>query len=232
MKNIVFNIIIVFNMMTFSFSEAKSQASFLGNNSGNPTDYSGWDNTVTFPLNIRHDAFYPIIFSTNATERMRIAQWGNVSVGDNTNPRAKLEITLYNENAAAPPYFESTAVLAYNRFMSEEPSGFVNRGIRAISEAPNNGLAQFNGSNMGGTFWARRAAFNIGVFGNASWVENLGPETMVSGISGIGVSGVARGHNSLNVGVQGRVGVHPDHPGAWIWCLPHQSNFTGSGQGA
>ena len=114
MKNTVIKLNVLIAIIC-SCNTVNSQVSILGNTSINQAHFVGWNNTVTFPLDIRHDAFQPIIFSTNATERMRIAQWGNVAVGGSINPRAKLEVVLNNDNAAEPPFFESTALMAYNR---------------------------------------------------------------------------------------------------------------------
>src|SRR5690554_805483 len=48
-----------------------AQVSTLGN-SGNPTDYIGWNATQAFPLQIRHNANQPINFFTGNTQRMTI----------------------------------------------------------------------------------------------------------------------------------------------------------------
>jgi len=76
MKSLILRVIVTIVIVTCCISQGKSQVSILGNNSTNPTDYSGWDNTVTFPFQVRHDGFQPILFSTNLFERMRIAEWG------------------------------------------------------------------------------------------------------------------------------------------------------------
>jgi len=172
MKNLVLKVMVAIVFVTGSYHEANSQASFLGNNSNDPVDFIGWDNTVGNPLRIRHDANRPIIFSTNTIERMRIAQWGNVAVGgvQFANPTAKFEASLRNDNAAAAPNFESTTISGLNRFQSE--GDIINRAFRGSSIAGNLGGEDFNGNNFGGTFWATLASINVGVVGVAAFHEN------------------------------------------------------------
>lgn len=61
-------------MGLFILQKGQAQVSTPFNNPGSPgTDYVGWDNTTTVPLQIRHDANQPIQWYTDATRRMLLS---------------------------------------------------------------------------------------------------------------------------------------------------------------
>lgn len=62
------------------FSRANGQASVLGN-AGGPGDHLGWDNTNTFPLDVRHDGNQPIDWYTNAIQRLTLRPDATYTIG-------------------------------------------------------------------------------------------------------------------------------------------------------
>lgn len=58
-----------------------AQATTPGNFPGFGTDYLGWDASTTQDLNIKHEGAYPIIFSTDQSERMRLTENGQLLIG-------------------------------------------------------------------------------------------------------------------------------------------------------
>ncbi len=58
-----------------------AQASTPGNFPIAGTNYLGWDATTTQDLNIKHEGPYPIIFSTDQSERMRLTENGQLLIG-------------------------------------------------------------------------------------------------------------------------------------------------------
>jgi hypothetical protein len=59
-----------------------AQVTFEGNDAtAPPGSFVGWDNSVSDPLEVRHDGNRPILFSTNGNENMEIASYRNVGVG-------------------------------------------------------------------------------------------------------------------------------------------------------
>lgn len=73
-----------------------AQTSVLGNIPSSGSDYLGWYGSATIPLTIKHEAQYPIIFSTyngsSQGERMRITDAGNVGIGS-ASPAYKLDVS-------------------------------------------------------------------------------------------------------------------------------------------
>jgi len=163
MKNIGLKVLIAIIIVSCSCSEVKSQVSFLGNNSTDPTDYAGWNNTVTFPLQIRHDANQPILFSTNGNENMEITSYRNVGVGiAGSSARSKLYARLTQANASfGQGPFASVALMGENLFSLVQQNA-QNIGVRGISTgiSPVGGLMN---NNIGGSFQSFNAERNIGV---------------------------------------------------------------------
>lgn len=79
MKNFILLITII-GFSVFS-SPLISQTSTIGNTSSSPTDYLGWEASVTFPLNIRHKGTEPLRFATHNIEHMRVTAQGQFWVG-------------------------------------------------------------------------------------------------------------------------------------------------------
>lgn len=83
MKTNIFFIALMMVGITFI---TEAQVSILGNNSSNTAHFVGWDNNVTFPLNIRHDASaQPVDFWTNNVRRMRINSTASETIFGNTH---------------------------------------------------------------------------------------------------------------------------------------------------
>jgi hypothetical protein len=82
-KTLLLNLIVWF---TFLSKATFGQVSDLDNASTDPNDYLGWDNTTTFPLQIRHNRNdQPIGMFTNNLQRLRINA-GNANPTINTFP--------------------------------------------------------------------------------------------------------------------------------------------------
>ena len=77
MKHFIFCLTCFFLILPNYSNQA--QTSITGNLSANPAHFLGWDNTTTFPLNIRHDRNnQPIQLWTGGLLRMRINDESNV----------------------------------------------------------------------------------------------------------------------------------------------------------
>ena len=92
-----------------------SQATYEGNdNTFPPNSFLGWDATVlNDPLEIRHDANRPILFSTNGNENMEIASYRNVGVGtagSSIRPKFYSLLTQANASLGQGP-FTSIAIM-------------------------------------------------------------------------------------------------------------------------
>lgn len=74
----------IFILFCISNSWVYGQVSALSNGSVNPADYLGWNNSVTFPLNIRHNnniANSDINFWTRNLQRMSLTDGGLLGLG-------------------------------------------------------------------------------------------------------------------------------------------------------
>ena len=196
MKNLVLKVIVAIVIVTCSFNEAKAQASFLGNNSINQNHFVGWTNAVTFPLEIRHDGFRPILFETFTQERMRITEYGNVSIGNVNTVGPKLEVFLHTNNASfGMGAFESRAIQGVNRVGGLSD---YNVGVFAVSEGGNYPETH---ENVGGAFRARNAWRNMAVDAE---VSHASPGEATVGKLGWCIRAVARDHSSSNIGIVAR----------------------------
>ncbi len=87
--------------LTISSHGLFAQATTPGNFPAFGTDYLGWDATTTQDLNIRHDGPYPIVFSTNQSERMRLTEDGLLLVGLSTPVAPIGRLQVYSQNTTA-----------------------------------------------------------------------------------------------------------------------------------
>ena len=69
MKKLV--LLMFFTSILFS---ASAQVSTGFNTSIDMNDFVGWDSNTQFDLNIKHEGNYPIVFSTNNQEQMRLTE--------------------------------------------------------------------------------------------------------------------------------------------------------------
>ncbi|TVR36767.1 MAG: T9SS C-terminal target domain-containing protein [Cryomorphaceae bacterium] len=199
MKNLIFVSIILQSLL---FGQCIAQATFEGNNINfaPPGSYIGWDNsTPSAPLQIRHDANQSILFSTNATERMRLMEYGNFGVGIDVGVRPKFMSWLNNANASnleSGPFF-SMAIYGENSYEDEEWQDHF-----AVVGRCRGGNTEEGQNNHGGHFEAFNAWRNIGVnafSGNVT--SDTGP---IVGFHGWAVVALARNHEGSNMGVVAR----------------------------
>ncbi len=197
-------------------STADAQEWLLSGNTISGSEWFGADGSSTIPLEIRHDGDEPILLSTDM-EGIRVAEWGNVSIGGAETPTAKLDVKIYNDNAAEAPNFESTAIFAFNRFEAPIDSDLIHRGIRSWSIQANigEGSPYFYGTNFGGSFWAKSAFLNTGVVATAGYYEMPDAGDALIGAQGYGVVAMARDHRFVNVGVEARAEAHTSAYTAW-----------------
>ena len=217
MKNSIIKLKLVSILMltTISLCAQFPDWNTAGNNlSGG--EWFGADGTSSIPLEIRHDGDEPILLSTDM-EGIRVAEWGNVSIGGAASPTAKLDVKIYNGNEAQAPNFESTAIFAFNRYQAPIDSDLINRGIRSWSIQSNvgEGSPYFYGTNFGGTFWAKSAYLNTGVVAVVGPTEMPGGGENLIGGQGYGVFAMARDNRFVNVGVEARAEAHTNTLSAW-----------------
>jgi len=62
-----------------------SQVTVPGNTSFNPPDFVGWDSNTLFDLNIKHEGNFPIVFSTDNQERMRLTEDGRLLINQTSS---------------------------------------------------------------------------------------------------------------------------------------------------
>jgi hypothetical protein len=203
MKNIFRLMLVLIVGVQANFTVA--QATYEGNDSSAPVgSFLGWDNTMTsIPLRIAHQANQPMIFSTNNTERFRIAEFGNVGVGTgNAGLGPKFFSLLMNANASANP-FENIAIKGHNRYFATEPQDHV--GINGICDGNNDDEGM---RNIAGWFVARNGDQSIGI---ESYVGAEPVSYYEAGRLGWGVRSTAIDHTESNVAVDGRAAPHPNH---------------------
>jgi hypothetical protein len=95
----------------------------------------------TYYINVTGEQFelstasaQPLIFNTNATERMRITSGGNVLIGTTTNTSHKL--TVYNATAAGQVRITGAAPTVYFTDTVTDPANYV--GLVGLATATNN----------------------------------------------------------------------------------------------
>jgi len=179
-----------------------------GGNNISGTEWFGADNTSTVPLLLVHRANQPMIFSTNSTERMRIAEFGNVGVGTGASGLGpKFFSVLMNSNASSST-FENIAIKGHNRYFAAEPQDHV--GINGICDGSNDDEGM---RNIAGWFFARNAFQNIGL---ETYVGADPMNSATVGRLGWGVRSIATDHINGNVAVDGRAAPHPSHLSAFV----------------
>lgn len=89
-------IILIIAGLMFGAGACFSQASVLGNNIGGFSNILGYQSNITWDLNVKHEGNFPIIFSTNNIERMRIHENGNVGIG--TAPIIDARVSVFQQN--------------------------------------------------------------------------------------------------------------------------------------
>jgi hypothetical protein len=181
-----------------------AQATYEGNDISAPSgSFLGWDNSVSSPLRITHQAYLPILFSTDNTERMRIAEFGNVGVGTGASGLGpKFFSVLMNSNASSST-FENIAIKGHNRYFATEPQDHV--GINGICDGDNDDEGM---RNIAGWFVARNGDQSIGI---ESYVGAEPVSYYEAGRLGWGVRSTAIDHTESNVAVDGRAAPHPNH---------------------
>jgi len=199
MKNLIYVSIILQSLL---FGQCIAQATFEGNNINfaPPGSYIGWDNsTPSAPLQIRHDANQSILFSTNATERMRLMEYGNLGVGTGIGIRPKFMSWLNNNNASileSGPFF-SMAIYGENSYDLEgwqDHFAVVGR-CNGVNTNPGQ-------NNNGGRFEAYNSWRNVGV--NSFTGNMMSPTGGYVGEIGWSVLSLARNHSASNIGIVAR----------------------------
>lgn len=213
MKHTILKVIAATIIVSSSYSEVKSQVSTLGNFSGNPAHFVGWNSSVlTFPLQIRHDANQSIQFGTNGNERMRILRYGNIGIGTGASEVGpKLMSFLDNDNASflESTNFESTAIFGHNNYSTADTEAFSHIGVRGLCDGVN---PEEDKRNTAGEFTARYAFQDVGV---EAYVGADPMNSELVGRLGWGVRTIATDHSMANIGVSGRATPFPNSLGTF-----------------
>jgi hypothetical protein len=77
--------------------DSKSQVTVPFNTNSSAGDFVGWDNSVTIPLRIKHDANFDMEFYTNATQKMTLKNTGELGIGTAT-PASWLHVENTSED--------------------------------------------------------------------------------------------------------------------------------------
>lgn len=84
----IYTTVLAFGMIAIPLA-VSAQVTTLGN-SGNPTDYIGWNNSQAFPLQIRHNANQPINIYTNNLFRATFTTNGTFGSGTTSGDGLKI----------------------------------------------------------------------------------------------------------------------------------------------
>jgi hypothetical protein len=204
MKNLLFCTASLYILILLN-NVCNAQVTTLGNFSGNAADYSGWDAGVNFDFNVRHLGARHINFGTNGVDIMRVASYGNASVGNVGGAiRPKFMSLLTNANASTT-VFESVAIRGLNSYSALDTEEFINIAIDGHCRGDNWDDGYWN---MAGRFQARFALHNVGV---ESFVQDYTMNNNTVGRLGWGIRGWATDHINLNIGISGRAAPHPEY---------------------